>query len=277
MKLDSQARARFEALLARPVIPLDEAALALASEEYPGLDEAACLDQLEVLASKVRRRIGASARTAQHLAAVREVLFEDEGFRGNERDYYDARNSYLNKVLERRLGIPITLTLIFIEVGRRVGLPLAGVAFPGHFLSRLQLGHGPDVFIDAYNGGELLSSDEVVARFKHLVHGREFDARFLEAVAPRQLLARMLHNLKRIYVEQGDDVRAFWIIDRLLLLDPKAMDEVRDRGLVEARLGLKPAAARDLEAYLAHDPAAPDAADVRSLLESLRAHPSLLN
>jgi regulator of sirC expression with transglutaminase-like and TPR domain len=87
----------------------------------------------------------------------------------------------------------------------------------------------------------------------------------------------MLHNLKRIYVEQGDDVRAFWVIDRLLLLDPKAMDEVRDRGLVEARLGLKPAAARDLEAYLANDPAASDAADVRALLESLRAHPSLLN
>ncbi len=277
MKLDTQARARFEALLAEPVLPLDRAALALAAEEYPGLDEAACLDQLEVLASKVRRRVGMTSRTALLLSAVREVLFEDEGFRGNERDYYDSRNSYLNQVLERRLGIPITLSLLLIEVGRRVGLPLAGVAFPGHFLAKLQLGHGPEIFVDAYNGGELLSGEEVEARFKHLVHGREFDARFLDAVAPRQLLSRMLHNLKRIYVEQGDDVRAFWIIDRLLLLDPTAMDEVRDRGLVEARLGLKPAAARDLEAYLAHDPAAPDAADVRSMLETLRAHPALLN
>ena len=277
MQPDSQARARFEALLAEPVLPLDRAALAIAAEEYPGLDEAACLDQLEVLASQVRRRVAGPARTAQVLAAVREVLFEEEGFRGNEKDYYDARNSYLNQVLERRLGIPITLSLLFIEVGRRVGLSLSGVAFPGHFLAKLQLGHGPEIFVDAYNGGELLTGEEVVARFKHLVHGREFDGRFLEAVAPRQLLARMLHNLKRIYVEQGDDVRAFWIIDRLLMLNPGAMDEVRDRGLVEARLGLKPAAARDLEAYLAHDPAATDAADIRSLLESLRAHPAMLN
>jgi len=277
MQPDSQARARFEALLAEPALPLDRAALAIAAEEYPGLDEAACLDQHELPASKVRRRVAGSARTAQVLAAVREVLFEDEGFRGNEKDYYDARNSYLNQVLERRLGIPITLSLLFIEVGRRVGLSLAGVAFPGHFLAKLQLGHGPEIFVDAYNGGELLTAEEVVARFKHLVHGREFDSRFLEAVAPRQLLARMLHNLKRIYVEQGDDVRAFWIIDRLLMLNPGAMDEVRDRGLVEARLGLKPAAARDLEAYLAHDPAATDAADIRSLLESLRAHPAMLN
>ncbi len=277
MQPDSQARARFEALLAQPVLPLDLAALALAAEEYPGLDEQACLDRLDQLAALVRRRVGESTRSALLLSAVREVLFDVEGFRGNEKDYYDARNSYLNQVLERRLGIPITLSLLFIEVGRRVGLPLAGVAFPGHFLAKLQLGHGPEVFVDSYNGGELLSGEEVVARFKHLVHGRQFDANFLEAVVPRQLLARMLHNLKRIYVEQGDDVRAFWIIDRLLLLHPGAMDEVRDRGLVEARLGLKPAAARDLEAYLAHDPAATDAADVRSILESLRAHPGLLN
>jgi regulator of sirC expression with transglutaminase-like and TPR domain len=277
MKLDSQARARFEALLAQPVIPLDEAALALAAEEYPDLDEPACLARLDELAALVRRRAGATGRTAALLGAVREVLFEDEGFRGNEKDYYDARNSYLNQVLQRRLGIPITLSLLFMEVGRRVGLNLAGVAFPGHFLAKLVLGHGPEIFVDAYNGGELLTGDECAARFKHLSQGREFDARFLQAVTPRQLLARMLHNLKRIYVEQGDDVRAYWIIDRLLLLHPEAMDEVRDRGLVEARLGLKPAAARDLAAYLAHDPAAPDAADVRSLLESLRARPAMLN
>jgi regulator of sirC expression with transglutaminase-like and TPR domain len=277
MQLDSPARARFEALLAEPVLRLDEAALALAAEEYAGLDVRACLDRLDALAERVKRRVGDDARIAARISAVREVLFEDEGFRGNEKDYYDARNSYLNQVLERRLGIPITLSLLFMEVGRRAGLPLAGVGFPGHFLVKLELGHGPDLFIDAYNGGELLTADECVARFKHLVHGREFDPRFLEAVSSRQILARMLHNLKRIYVEQGDDVRAYWVIDRLLLLNPDAMDEVRDRGLVEARLGLKPAAARDLEAYLASSPGAADAADVRSLLDTLRARPAMLN
>jgi regulator of sirC expression with transglutaminase-like and TPR domain len=277
MQLDSPARARFEALLAEPVLRLDEAALALASEEYPGLDVRACLDRLDAMAEQVRRRVHPLGRSAQRLAALREVLFEDEGFRGNEKDYYDARNSYLNQVLERRLGIPITLSLLVMEVGRRAGLPLGGVGFPGHFLVKLEPELGPEIFIDAYNGGDLLTADEVVGRFKHLAQGREFDARFLQAVPPRQILARMLHNLKRIYVEQGDDVRAYWVIDRLLLLLPGAMDEVRDRGLVEARLGLKPAAARDLEAYLAHAPQAADSGDVRSLLETLRASPTLLN
>lgn len=277
MQLESPARARFEALLAEPVIRLDEAALALAAEEYAGLDVQACLAQLDALAERVKRRVAGEPRAAPLISAVREVLFQEEGFRGNEKDYYDARNSYLNQVLERRLGIPITLSLLFMEVGRRAGLPLAGVGFPGHFLVKLELGHGPELFVDAYNGGELLSADECVARFKHLVHGREFDPRYLQAVPPRQILSRMLHNLKRIYVEQGDDVRAYWVIDRLLLLNPDAMDEVRDRGLVEARLGLKPAAARDLEAYLAFSPGAADAGDVRSLLDSLRAHPAMLN
>jgi regulator of sirC expression with transglutaminase-like and TPR domain len=277
MQTDSPARARFEALLAEPVLRLDEAALALAAEEYPGLDVRGCLRQLDAMADRVKGRVGESGRIAHRLASVREVIFEDEGFRGNEKDYYDARNSYLNQVLERRLGIPITLSLIFMEVGRRAGLTLSGVGFPGHFLTKLAPDHGREIFIDAYNGGELLTADECVARFKHLVHGREFDPRLLQAVPPRQILSRMLHNLKKIYVEQGDDVRAYWVIDRLLLLQPDAMDEVRDRGLVEARLGLKPAAVRDLEAYLAAVPTAADVGDVRSLVESLRARPAQLN
>jgi regulator of sirC expression with transglutaminase-like and TPR domain len=152
-----------------------------------------------------------------------------------------------------------------------------GVGFPGHFLSKLVLDPGPEIFIDAYNGGELLTADECVARFKKLSQGREFDQRHLEAVTPRQLLVRLLHNLKRIYVEQGDDVRAFWVIDRALLLNPGAWEEVRDRGLVSARLGLKPAATRDLEAYLAHHPEAADVSEVREMLETLRSRPSLLN
>jgi regulator of sirC expression with transglutaminase-like and TPR domain len=277
MQLESPARARFEALLAEPVLRLDQAALALAAEEYPALDVQACLDRLDELAERVKGRVSPLGRSAQRIEALRAVLFEDERFRGNEKDYYDARNSYLNQVLERRLGIPITLSLLFMEVGRRAGLSLGGVGFPGHFLVKLDPDFGTEIFVDAYNGGELLTADECVARFKHLVQGREFDSRYLQAVPPRQILARMLHNLKRIYVEQGDDVRAYWVIDRLLLLHPDAMDEVRDRGLVEARLGLKPAAARDLEAYLAHAPQAADSGDVRELLATLRSRPTLLN
>lgn len=277
MQLDSPARTRFQALLEAPVLRLDEASLAIAAEEYAGLDTGAYLAQLDALAERVRRRAPMPHRAAITLRAVRDVLFEDEGFKGNERSYYDPRNSYLNEVLDRRLGIPISLSVLFMEVARRAGLALEGVGFPGHFLAKLRPEAGPEVFIDAYNGGELLTADECVARFKHLSHGREFDERFLQGVAPRQILGRMLHNLKRIYVEQGDDVRAFWVIDRLLLLAPDAIDEVRDRGLVEARLGLKPAAARDLAAYLEREPGAADAGEVRELLATLRAHPAMLN
>ena len=219
----------------------------------------------------------ASRRPAALLRALREVLFEEEGFRGNEKSYYDPRNSYLNEVLDRRLGIPISLSLVLMEVARRVGLDLRGVGFPGHFLLKHAPELGPEVFIDAYNEGELLTTEECVARFKSVSHGREFDPRFLEAVAPRQLLTRMLHNLKRIYVEQGDDVRAFWIIDRLLLVAPGEADEIRDRGLVSARLGLKPAAARDLETYLGLEPSAADAAEIRDLLATIRSRPPMLN
>jgi len=277
MQLESPARTRFQALLQEPVLRLDEAALAIAAEEYPALDAAACLGSLDVLAGQVRRRAPATLRAATTLKAVRDVLFEEEGFRGNEKAYYDPRNSYLNEVLERRLGIPISLSLLFMEVARRVGLSLEGVGFPGHFLVKLRPELGPEVFIDPYNGGELLTTEECVARFKNLSHGREFDERYLQGVAPRQILGRMLHNLKRIYVEQGDDVRAYWIIDRLLLLSPDAIDEVRDRGLVEARLGLKPAAARDLQAYLDREPSAADAGEVAELLATLRARPAMLN
>jgi regulator of sirC expression with transglutaminase-like and TPR domain len=277
MQLDSPARTQFQALIARARLPLDEAALAIAAEEYPDLDAGAYLAELDRLARRVERLSPAPLRAASTLRALREVIFEEEGFRGNEKAYYDPRNSYLNEVLDRRLGIPISLSLLFMEVARRAGLDLAGVGFPGHFLVKLSPEAGPEVFIDPYNEGELLTAEECVARFKNVSQGREFDPRFLQAVAPRQILGRMLHNLKRIYVEQGDDVRAYWVIDRLLLLAPEAADELRDRGLVSARLGLKPAAARDLATYLEREPAAADAGEIRELLSSLRARPAMLN
>jgi regulator of sirC expression with transglutaminase-like and TPR domain len=277
MQLDSPARTRFQALIERPLVPLDEAALAVASEEYPALDVDSYLARLDALGALVRQREKPTHRAATTLKAVRDVLFQEMGFRGNEQSYYDPRNSYLNEVLERRLGIPISLSVLFMEVARRAGLALEGVGFPGHFLVKLRPEVGPEIFIDPYNGGELLSSDECLARFKSGVQGREFDPRWLQGVHPRQILGRMLHNLKRIYVEQGDDVRAFWVIDRLLLLAPDATDELRDRGLVSARLGLKPAAARDLATYLERVPTATDAAEIRELLSTLKARPAMLN
>jgi regulator of sirC expression with transglutaminase-like and TPR domain len=277
MQLDSPARARFKMLVERPVVPLDEAALAIAAEEYPGLDAAAYLARLDALGALVRHRAREPRRAAGRLRALCDVLFEELGFRGNGESYYDPRNSFLNEVLERRLGIPISLSVLLMEVGRRAGLPLQGVGLPRHFLVKLRPEAGPEVFIDAFDGGALLSRDECAARFRGGPTAQELHPRWFEAVTPRQILGRMLQNLKRIYVEQGDDVRAYWVVDRLVLVAPEAAEELRDRGLVSARLGLRPAAARDLAAYLAVAPGAADAAEIREALTSLRATPGLLN
>ncbi len=277
---ETQARAHFASLVARPVIPLAEAALAIAAEEYPGLDVARYLRQLDALAARVSERLAAPPRPALPvLAAVKRVLFAEEGFRGNEAKYYDPRNSFLNEVLERKLGIPITLSLLYIEVAGRAGLTLQGVGFPGHFLVKCPASSGApgDLFIDPYNGGDVLGGDECIARFRAALHGREFDPRFLDPVDQAHILTRLLHNLKKIYVEAGDDVRALWVIDRLLLLSPGSLEERRDRGLVSARLGGAKSAVKDLEAYLEGSPTAGDAEEVASLLEELKASTTYLN
>jgi regulator of sirC expression with transglutaminase-like and TPR domain len=278
LKRESDARARLEALLATEDVPLAEAALAVAAEEYPSLDPGRYVARLNALATRVRVHAPEPARAGTVLLAIRTVLFDEERFRGNDEDYYDPRNSFFNEVIDRRLGIPITLTILYMEVARRAGLPLQGVAFPGHFLAKYAPpGGGPEVFIDAYNGGEVLSADECVARFKAASHGRAIEARHLAAVGPRQILARMLHNLKRIYLERSDDVRLWWVVDRLLLLDPGQPEELRDRGLISARLGAAAAAAKDLAAFLELSPDSPDAGQVREILANVRGRAPMMN
>ncbi len=163
------------------------------------------------------------------------------------------------------------------EVPGGLVLPLQGAGFPGHFLSKYTSANGTEIFVDAFNGGEMLSADECVARYRARTGGRELDRRHLEAVAPRQILARMLHNLKRTYLERRDDVRAYWVLDRILLLAPGQLEALRERGLVSARLGVPAAAESDLEGYLARAPAAGDAAEVRRVLAALRGRRPLVN
>jgi regulator of sirC expression with transglutaminase-like and TPR domain len=277
MAIESEARARFAALIARDPLPLDEAALAIAAEEYPRLDVAAYLARLDVLAARVVQRSPVPGRSATALHALRSVLAEEEGLRGNDADYGDPRNSFLNDVLDRRLGIPISLSVVYMEVARRTGLPLEGVGFPGHFLAKYVSPSGREVFVDAFNGGEMLSADECAARYRARTGGRDLDRKHLAAVTPRQILTRMLANLRRIYLERSDDVRAYGVLDRMLLLVPGQLDALRDRGLVSARLGAAAPAERDLEAYLSRVPSASDAAEVRRVLAALRGRRPLLN
>jgi regulator of sirC expression with transglutaminase-like and TPR domain len=266
--LESPARARFAALLERDPIPLDAAALAIAQEEYPRLDAGAYLARLDVLGARVARA-GGTGRAASLLRALRAVLHDEEGLRGNEEDYSDPRNSYLNDVLDRRLGIPVSLSAVYIEVARRAGLTLAGVGFPGHFLAKYVSASGVEVFVDAFRGGEMLSADECVARYRARTSGQVLDARFLAPVSTRQILARMLQNLRLVHQERRDDVRAYWVLDRLLLVAPGQLEALRDRGRAAARLGGLAAAARDLAAYLKGAPDAADAADIRAELSHL--------
>lgn len=277
MGIDGNARARFAALLRRDPLPLDEAALAIAQEEYPRLDPDEYLVRLDALAVRVRRKLPGRGRSAATLRALRLVLSEEEGLRGNEAAYSDPRNSFLNEVLERRLGIPITLSLVYMEVARRLGLPLAGVGFPGHFLVKYVSPSGAEVFVDAFNAGEMLSADECVARYRARTGGRDLDRRHLGAVGPRQIVARILQNLKRSYLERRDDVRAYWVLDRILLIAPGQLEALRDRGLVAARLGAGAAAERDLASYLSRATAAADVAEVRRVLAALRARRPLVN
>jgi regulator of sirC expression with transglutaminase-like and TPR domain len=274
----SAARERFARLIERDAIPLDEAALAIAAEEYPGLDPGPTLAALDDLAARVGDTVGDLRPPLRVLQAMRTVL-RAEGYHGNEEDYYDPRNSFLNDVVERKLGIPITLSILTIEVARRLGVRLQGVGFPGHFLVKcpIQTGLPGDLFVDAFNGWELLGAEECTARFRAVLHGRPFDPKLLDPVDSRHILTRLLHNLKRIYVERGDDVRTLWVVDRLLQLTPGNLEERRDRGLVSARLGGTAAAARDLEAYVQGNPRASDVEEVRELLRELGGRKSLLN
>jgi regulator of sirC expression with transglutaminase-like and TPR domain len=270
------ARARFAALVEREPVPLDEAALALAAEEYPELDPAPWLARLDALAERVRAA-AEGPRPAALLRALRQVLVEEERFRGNEGDYHDPRNSFLSDVLERKVGIPISLSVVWMEVAQRAGLALEGVGFPGHFLAKYAAPGGVEVYVDAFNAGELLTADECVARYHRFAGGREFDPRYLAAVSPRQILARMLHNLKRLSIDRKDDVRVYWTCDRLLVLAPGQLEQIRDRGLAAARLGGAAVALRDLEEYLERAPGAADAGAVRRVASALRGRAALSN
>jgi regulator of sirC expression with transglutaminase-like and TPR domain len=258
-------------------LPLAEAALWIAAEEYPGLDVTAWLGRLDALGRRAARRVGPRLDVDQAVTALNGFLFGEEGFRGNTEDYYDPRNSYLNEVLERRLGIPLTLCLVYAEVAGRCGLSARGIGFPGHFLVEVECGEARRL-VDAFGGGRTL--DEAgCRRLLEQVRGprARFDPRYLSPLGPRQILVRMLANLKGIHVARADWPRALAAADRLLLLAPEALAELRDRGGFHARLGHAAAAIRDWEAYLAQAPEAADAGQVRQRVAMVRQTLAALN
>jgi regulator of sirC expression with transglutaminase-like and TPR domain len=265
---------RFAELVTREQFGLAEACLLIAQDEYAGLDVAAGIARLDAIAATVRGRLAADASPEQKVAALNRHLYGELGFAGDVDTYYDPRNSYLNQVLERRTGIPITLSIVYLEIGRRLGLAVQGVSFPGHFLVRLRLARGT-LILDAFTGGEPCSESELRTRLGRVLppaEGAKADlARYLEPASPREIVARVLRNLKSIYLKAGKLEQALAVMQRMLLVVPESAEELRDRGLVYAGLECFRPAVGDLENYLRRRPEAVDATEVHAKVVDLRA------
>lgn len=245
------------AILATEPVDLSRAALTVARIEYPGLDIGESLQPLDRLGALAADRLAdlPPKATEARIAALNALVFEEHGFAGNRANYGDFRNSLLNVVLDRRLGIPITLALVYMEVARRAGLGVLGVAFPGHFLMRVPaIGGGAATILDPFDGGARM--DQAACRrllSRHLgALGDEvpLDWKLLDPCTPQHLIARLLNNLKRTYVESRSFPQARLATDLLLAVDPSLLSERRDRGLIAYHLDDYPSALRDLEDYL---------------------------
>jgi regulator of sirC expression with transglutaminase-like and TPR domain len=223
------------------------------------------------MADQVRDRLPAENYPLRIIQTINNYLYEELQFAGNDADYYDSRNSFLNQVIDRRTGIPISLSLVYLEVAKRIDFPMVGIGMPGHFLIKPDFADAA-IFVDAFNRGEILFMEDCQDRISQ-IYGRvmKLQPAFIAPVSPRQLLARMLGNLKAIYLQQGDAVKVLSAIDRILLLFPDALGELRDRGILYYQLSRFTEARSDLAIYLMNAPDAPDATRIRELLDRLDA------
>ncbi|MDR7094738.1 SirB1 family protein [Hydrogenophaga laconesensis] len=260
-------------------LPLFEAATSIAQDEYPDLDVQQVLGDVDQMLARVRRRCAADAGPLQRLRTLNQFFFRDMGFGGNVNNYYDPDNSFLNAVLRTRRGIPITLAVLWLELAQGLGLKAKGVNFPGHFMVKVNLPNG-QVVIDPFTGQSLSREDlserlEPYKRRNGLVD--DFDVPvglYLQAATPRDILARLLRNLKEIHRTQEDWLRLIAVLDRLLILLPDAWIEYRDRGLAWAEMGDVRLAVADLETYVEHADDALDRETISHRLQELRRAPN---
>ena len=253
--------------------PLFEAAISVAQDKFPDLDMQQLLSDMDLLQARLQRRLCHNLATLQRLYALNQFFFADLAFGGNVNNYYDPENSYLSAVLRTRRGIPITLGLLWMELAQSIGLQVRGVAFPGHFMVKALLPSG-QVLIDPFTG-QSLSREELTQRLEpYLRNGDPSDndsalARHLQAATPRDILARLLYNLKEVHQAQQDWPRLLAVQNRLVVLLPRAWSERRDRGLTHAICGNTEQALVDLEAYLAHTDGQ-DACAIHAQVDTLR-------
>ena len=277
----------FEKVLACDDVRIDlaHACLLIAQDAYPNLPVERYLGDIERMAMRLRGRMPQTSAPEERVAALNQFLFEDLGFRGNTEEYYDPRNSYLNDVIDRKVGIPISLSVVYMAVGRRVGLPLEGVSFPGHFLVRLRMRQGVLV-LDPFAGGAPQSEADLRDRLQRVIPPGATDRvplselpldQFIEAATNRQILARVLRNLKTIYRETDKPERMLEVLNRMLVVAPESSADLRERGIVYQRLECYRAALKDLSDYVEREPDAPDMDEVRTLLVEVSARCARLN
>lgn len=250
-------------------LSLLDGALLIAKDAYPDLDWADQRSQLDELARPLQKAELEQIRAPAQAVALAAYMSSDCGFRGNSEDYYAPENSFINRVIERRLGIPISLAVVYIELARRAGVSAAGVGFPGHFLVRIE-DVDDHIIVDPFSN-RILDRDELERLCQVATHGRQkLNDEMLEPAPTRNVIARMLLNLRSVYATRADRRRLLVVLDRLVDLLPLAVEHRRDRGLLCAELGAPRAALADIEAYLAALPHAADSRDLGRLRKSLR-------
>jgi len=277
----SAVAARFRELIELPDedIDLAEAALLIAKNADEDVEVARYLERIDLLAKQLSARLPQPSSDTDRIFSLNRFLFEEQGFGPNREDYYDLRNSFLNQVLERRVGIPISLSILYIEVGRRIGLRLQGVSFPGHFLVKCKLDEGT-VVLDPYCGGMSLSLHDLQQRLREARGGevsRAIVAGMLVSANKKEILARMLRNLKAIYLDKQDHAHALSVMEWIVALAPADPSQVRDRGLMYLQLECFRAALEDLQHYLALAPGADDVDEIRLRVVELRHTTARLN
>lgn len=272
----------FAALVGKDVpdeqIDLARAALVIAQTEYPNLDIDMYMSRIDALARSVRSLIPDLGDVGESISALNRIMFETEGFRGNRDDYYDPRNSFLNDVLDRKVGIPITLAVVYMEVARRIGFPLVGVGMPGHFLLKHYDVEGRQIIIDPFNQGSILSDAECQHRLDEIYSGQlPLQPEYLEAVTRRQILIRMLNNLRGIYVSVRNFKKALPIVDLILAIYPRSPEDVKQRAMLRHNQGQFRGALQDLDDYMKMSPEASDADEIRQMATSIRRVLAMMN
>lgn len=277
--MSKRSRRTFQQLVTLPdgAIPLVEAALLMASEEYPQLEIGPYLDRLDEIAGAARLQVEGTATPVEKVIAINDVLFNRYGFRGNTDDYYDPRNSFLNDVIDRHLGIPITLSAIYIEISRRLDFAIQGVGLPGHFIVKYS-DRNEEFFIDPFKAGALLTISDCRQFIRdNFGPSFEFSQRMVARVTNRQILWRMLNNLKKIYVDSKSFDKGLTIVDMMLMVEPDDIDQYRDRGLIRIQLRQFEGAVKDLEHYVKNTQESRERGTAEDQLRELRRIHAMMN